>query len=181
MGLPDVPMVRSLSRAPRRSAIAMAALLGSLLASGLAQAQGMVPGCQLVDGSLQCVPGLTADPEQQIQILRKQISADQGLETVVNQQQALVQQALLARPALVGAVLSASLTGSGASPVDFHWYRIAPGQQSWQLIPEARGASYRLTMLDVGQQLMVVSVSGAGTTTVRQSSQPVGPVTQTPR
>ena len=43
-----------------------------------ASAQGMLPGCRLENGSLQCVPGLTASPEQQIQVLDGQI--DQGLQ-----------------------------------------------------------------------------------------------------
>ncbi|MFS6827816.1 hypothetical protein [Cyanobium sp. ATX-6F1] len=45
-----------------------------------ARAQDMLPGCQLVGGTLQCVPGLTADPQQQISVLRQQIGADQKLE-----------------------------------------------------------------------------------------------------
>jgi len=42
------------------------ALLVLLLFPVIASAQGMLPGCQLVNGSLQCVPGLSTDPEQQI-------------------------------------------------------------------------------------------------------------------
>jgi hypothetical protein len=41
------------------------------LSPAATQAQGMLPGCRLENGSLQCVPGLTADPEKQINVLNK--------------------------------------------------------------------------------------------------------------
>jgi len=160
----------------------LAAFAGSLLPSTGAIAQGMLPGCQLIDGSLQCVPGLRADPEQQIRILRQEITADQAQETVVGQEQKAVSQILLAGPAVVGAVLTASVAAAqpqaaNAPVLGYHWYRLAPGQQSWQLIPEAQGSSYRLTPGDADQQVMVVSVSGIGSSILRVSSTPVGPVT----
>ena len=67
------------------------ALLGWLAAGSAligawpATAQDLV-GCQLVDGTLQCVPGLTASPQQQIKIMRKEISTDIQLEGAVQQQ-----------------------------------------------------------------------------------------------
>jgi len=74
----------------RLSSRGVATLVGGLIAacgakSGLL-AQTMVQGCQLVNGSLQCVPGITADPQQQIRDLRQEIGADQALEVAVEQQ-----------------------------------------------------------------------------------------------
>ena len=67
-------------------------------------AQGMLPGCRLDNGSLQCVPGLTASPEKQIQVLDGQIQ--QGL-----QQEGHLQQAIkgLQRFVLVGKARELSL------------------------------------------------------------------------
>ncbi|WP_413359872.1 hypothetical protein [Prochlorococcus sp. MIT 1201] len=50
-----------------------------------AQAQGMLPGCRLENGSLQCVPGLTASPQEQIHVLEGRISEDQKPEEQVEQ------------------------------------------------------------------------------------------------
>ncbi|TWB91885.1 hypothetical protein FB106_10686 [Synechococcus sp. Ace-Pa] len=151
------------------------ALLVLLLFPVIASAQGMLPGCQLVNGSLQCVPGLSTDPEQQIKILRQAISADQAIEGGIDQQMKAVEQVLLSGPALVGAVLTASLP---ATTSEFHWYRLAPDQQVWQLIEGAEGTTYVVTTADLDQQLMVVSVIQSGETTQRQSSKPLGPIVQ---
>ncbi|MCP9872724.1 hypothetical protein [Synechococcus sp. Cruz CV-v-12] len=136
--------------------------------------QGMLPGCQLVDGSLQCVPGLSADPEQQIQILRKEISLDQSLESAIGQDRGRLEQVLISGQAEVGAILRATVAGPGEGL--FHWYRLAPTQQSWQLIPEAKGSTYLVSVTDVGNQVMVVSVTGSSGTTRRTSSIPIGPI-----
>jgi len=42
-------------------------------------------GCQLLEGTLQCVPGTTASPQQQIRILEGEIQRDQALEGAVEQ------------------------------------------------------------------------------------------------
>lgn len=60
-----------------------------------AVAQGMIAGCRLVGADLQCVPGLTTTPEQQIRILQGQISADTALEGAVDQQITGLSQLLL--------------------------------------------------------------------------------------
>lgn len=153
-----------------------------------ARSQGMLSGCQLIDGSLQCVPGVKADPEQQIKILRQEIGADQALEGAVGQDIEAIQQVLLQGPALVGAALTVSLLDEepGEAPTQadgsldpvFHWYRLSPGQQSWKLIPEARGATYLLTTEDLNQQVMVVFVVESGQTVRRTNSKPLGPIQQ---
>ena len=158
--------------------VALTGMGGPLLTPSEAGAQGMLAGCQLIDGALQCVPGLSADPEQQIQILRRTIRADQAIESTVRAERAAVTQVLLAGPAVVGAVLTATVA-DGSAPV-YHWYRLAPADQTWRLIPEAKGATYVLSPADAGQQIMVISVSGSGGSPLRTSSNPIGPVTAAP-
>jgi len=159
--------------------VALAAL-PTALAPRMAVAQGMLQGCQLIDGSLQCVPGLNADPEQQIQILQRTIGADQALEAAIGKESAATEQVLLSGSAVVGTLLSAAVAvtaGGGAAPA-FHWYRLAPDQRTWLLIPEAKGSTYVVVPADMGSQVMVVSVRGAGASTLRTSSKPIGPVTK---
>jgi hypothetical protein len=158
--------------------IALAALPTTLVPR-MALAQGMLQGCQLIDGTLQCVPGLTADPEQQIKILRRTIGADQALEAAISKERAATVQVLLSGSAVVGALLSAtvSVPGGGAPAAEFHWYRLAPDQKSWQLIPGAKGSTYVVLPADVGTQVLVVSVRGSAGSTQRISSAPIGPVT----
>ena len=137
-----------------------------LLAAGLvglapSQAQDMLEGCQLVNGTLQCVPGVTADPQQQIRDLRQQISADQNLETAVEQQ--ITADAL-----------------AGLPPSAFHWYRLAPGSRRWVLIQQASGPSYMLTSADVNARVMVVVAVPSSGGSQRQASPPLGPVSAGP-
>lgn len=124
-----------------------------------ATAQDLV-GCQLVDGGLQCVPGLTASPQQQIQILQQQINRTQQLEGAVQQRIAGLQSLLLLQgQAVEGGLLAASAAADVLAAVPasaFHWYRLAPGQARWQLIPGASGPSYAVTAADVGQAILVV-------------------------
>jgi len=101
----------------RHPAAAVAAVLGVTLASfstGSAQlrAQEMLSGCQLVGGTLQCVPGVTADPKQQIDDLRQQIATDQQLENAVEQRIEGLQQLVLVGELSQGALLMANL-GAG--------------------------------------------------------------------
>lgn len=123
-----------------------------------AAAQDLV-GCQLVDGGLQCVPGLTASPQQQIQILQQQINRTQQLEGAVQQRIAGLQALLLQGQAVEGGLLAASAAADALASVPasaFHWYRLTPGQGRWQLIPGASGPSYAISAADVGQSILVV-------------------------
>ena len=65
-------------------------------------------GCQLVGASLQCVPGVTADPQQQIEIMRQEISNDIQLEGAVQQQINGLEQLVLNGKAAVGQLLVAT-------------------------------------------------------------------------
>lgn len=170
-----------------RSASALAAGLAATstllaLLPGAGSAQDLV-GCQLVDGTLQCVPGLTASPQQQIQIMRKEISTDIQLQGAVQQQinglQALVLQGQAVEGGLLAATAAADAQAALAAlaAASFHWYRLAPGQSRWQLIQGAQGPTYVPTAADVGQQLLVVVVLKQGDGSVqRVPSAPTAPV-----
>jgi len=138
-------------------------------------------GCQLTDdGQLQCVPGVSADPQSQIRALRQQISTDLQLEGAVQQQINGLQQLVLAGQAAEGQLLSATVVADGLAGLPasaFHWYRLTPGSSGWVLIPGASGPTYRLQSGDVQARVMVVvAVPAAGGSSQRQASKPLGPV-----
>ena len=153
--------------------------LGLLLLTGPGagfKAQDLV-GCQLVQGTLQCVPGITADPQQQIQLLRQEIAGDQRIEGAVEQRIAGLNQLLLQGEARQGALLQATADGLAALPPSaFHWYRLAPGRRHWQLIEGASGPSYALTPADVAYEVMVVVAVPTSGGSQRSVSPAVGPV-----
>jgi hypothetical protein len=160
--------------------LAVGLALGGLPAPG--QAQDLV-GCQLVGASLQCVPGLTADPQQQIRILEGQIQGDLQLEGAVEQRIEGLRRIELAGQATEGALLRAKAIGSGAGlppAMAYHWYRHAPGSASWVLIPAAAGPTYVPREEDVGQMLRVVMVVSQADGVKRLISVPVGPVRRSP-
>ena len=164
---------------PARTRRRFAPLLLALLLPLPLQAQDMVDGCQLVDGSLQCVPGVTADPQQQIRDLNQQISTDQKLETAVQQQINGLQQLVLQGQAAEGNLLQATLTAdalAGLPPSAFHWYRLPVGKSRWLLIQGASGPTYVLSQQDVNAQVMLVVAVPTASGSQRQASTPVGPV-----
>jgi hypothetical protein len=71
------------SRLSHGLAFGLCLSLGPVL-SCTSSAQDLV-GCQLVGATLQCVPGVTESPQQQIQQLQQQISSDLLLEGAVQQ------------------------------------------------------------------------------------------------
>ena len=156
-------------------------LAGALLAlagTTAAQAQDLV-GCQLVGASLQCVPGVTESPQKQIQQLQQQISTDIQLEGAVQQRIDGLQQLVLTGNAAVGAVLTATAVADAQAALpaaNYHWYRIKPGQRSWVLIEGAQGTTYVPAPVDIGQNLMVVTVVNQNGVVKRVASQPLGPV-----
>ena len=159
--------------------------LGLLLLMGPGagvKAQDLV-GCQLVQGTLQCVPGITADPQQQIQLLRQEIAGDQQIEGAVEQRITGLNQLLLQGEARQGALLQATATAdllAALPPSAFHWYRLAPGRRNWQLIQGASGPTYALTPADVAYQVMVVVAVPTASGSQRSVSQVVGPVMARP-
>ena len=147
------------------------------------QAQDLV-GCQLVDGQLSCVPGVSADPQSQIRALRQQISTDLQQESAVQQQIDGLQQLELQGAAVQGQLLQATAVADALAalpPQAFHWYRRTPGASQWLLITGASGPTYVLQPEDISAQVMVVvavTVPGGGAT--RQASPVVGPVRPSP-
>ncbi|MEB3332367.1 MAG: hypothetical protein VKI83_07755 [Synechococcaceae cyanobacterium] len=173
------------ARRPRRGAVSLqlCGLLGLALAAAAPLRSQDLVGCQLVDGTLQCVPGVTADPQQQIRILEGRISRDQQLEGAIQQNIDGLQQLVLQGQALEGEVLQVALTADALAalpPSSFHWYRRAPGRLRWELISSASGPSYKLGRQDIAYQLMVVVAVPSGTSSRRQMSPPVGPVRAIP-
>jgi Ig domain of plant-specific actin-binding protein len=167
-----------------RSAGPIARPLTLLAAAGLtalplgAGAQDLV-GCQLVGATLQCVPGVTESPQQQIRQLQQQISTDIQLEGAVQQQINGLQQLVLAGNAAVGALLTATAVADAQAAlpsVNYHWYRIQPGQRSWVLIEGAQGTTYVPAPVDIGHNLMVVAVVNQNGVVKRVASQTIGPV-----
>ena len=177
-----VPATRALNRTtPTMARQRLQGLLGGLLAATgalawtqSAQSQDLV-GCQLADGTLQCVPGLTASPQQQIQIMRREISTDIQLEGAVQQQINGLQALVLKGQAIEGGLLAATVTADALAalpPLAYHWYRLTPGQTRWQLIQGATGATYGVTAADVGQRILVVVVVQRGDGTSQRVSSP---------
>lgn len=158
-------------------------LLGLVLVSATpAWSQDLV-GCQLVDGTLQCLPGVTADPQQQIRILEGRIGRDQKLEGALEQRIDGLQQLVLQGQAQEGSMLQVVLTADALAalpPSAFHWYHRPPGRLRWELIPAASGPSYKIGRGDIAYQLMVVVAVPSGSSSKRQMSPPVGPVRALP-
>lgn len=164
---------------PRRLHSAWLACALLTLATGTSVRSQDLVGCQLVGASLQCVPGVTESPQQQIQQLQQQISTDIQLEGAVQQRIDGLQQLVLAGDAAVGAVLTATAVADAQAALpsaSYHWYRIRPGQRSWVLIEGAQGTTYVPAPVDIGQNLMVVTVINQNGVVKRVASQPLGPV-----
>ena len=141
-------------------------------------AQGMLPGCRLDNGSLQCVPGLTASPEKQIQVLDGQIQ--QGLQQEGHLQQAIkgLQRFVLVGKAREGALLKAELKLQGADidELEVHWYRRS-GQGNWKLVESGSGHNYSVGPEDRDDRLMaVLVVRGQDGNIQRSSSNVIGPI-----
>ncbi|MFZ0406857.1 MAG: hypothetical protein WAM11_01925 [Cyanobium sp.] len=162
--------------------LSLAALLSPLglpiAALAPLRAQDLV-GCQLVEGTLQCVPGITADPQQQIRILEGTIAADQKLEGAIEQGIAGLQHLELQGQAREGKLLRAVITADALAalpPSAFHWYRRTPGDSRWLLIVGASGPSYQLQAADTKAVVMVVVAVPGSSGSQRAASAPVGPV-----
>ncbi|MCP9791897.1 hypothetical protein KBZ20_05640 [Vulcanococcus limneticus Candia 3F8] len=158
-------------------------LTASVLAlGGAARAQDLV-GCQLVGANIQCVPGVSADPQQQIRALEQQLSNTLLQEGAVQQQINGLSQLVLDGNAAVGGLLTATAVASAQAALptaNYHWYRLAPGQRSWVLIEGAKGTTYVPSPIDIGQKLMVVTVVTQNGQVKRVASAPLGPVKAAP-
>ena len=143
-----------------------------------ASAQGLLPGCRLVNGSLQCVPGLTASPQTQIQVLEGQISRDQRTEGHLEQTIEGLRRFQLIGEAREGQLLRAELMleGGGVEEVHIHWYR-RTNRGDWQLVESDNKKTYTVQSRDRGDQLMAVLVVRTTNGKVQRiSSNVIGPV-----
>ena len=172
--------LRSLFFGTSATAIAIAAA-GLVLEAPL-RAQDLV-GCQLVGATLQCVPGVTESPQQQILQLDQQISTDLQQEAAVQQRIDGLQKLVVQGNAAVGTLLTATAVADAQAALakpQYHWYRSKPGQRSRVLIEGARGTTYVPAPVDIGQNLMVVIVVNQNGQVKRIASAPIGPVQPTP-
>ncbi|MCP9816876.1 hypothetical protein KBY76_09365 [Synechococcus sp. GreenBA-s] len=155
---------------------------GALALGGPARAQDLV-GCQLVGADIQCVPGVSADPQQQIRALEQQLSDTLQQEGAVQQQIDGLRQLVLEGNAAVGGLLTATAVAAAQAALptaSYHWYRLAPGQRSWVLIEGANGTSYVPSPVDIGQRVMVVAVVTQNGQVKRVASTPLGPIQAAP-
>ena len=122
-------------------------------------AQGLLPGCRLENGSLQCTPGLTASPQKQIQVLEGQISRDLQTEGHLEQSIEGLKRFELIGEAREGQLVRAELMlqGDQIEDIQIHWYQ-RKKQGNWQLVNSVSESSYRIRSSDRGNQLMAVLV-----------------------
>lgn len=141
-------------------------------------AQGMLPGCRLENGSLQCVPGLTADPEAQIKVLDKEISTDLEAEGHIEQSIQGLKKFILAGEARQGRLLRAEvdLEGDQFSSIDIHWYQ-RQGNGPWKLVPNSSEESFRISQTELGRKVMAILVVKTNNGEVKRvSSNIIGPI-----
>ena len=153
-----------------------------LTLGGAAHAQDLV-GCQLVGADIQCVPGVSADPQQQIRALEQQLSNTIQQEGAVQQQIDGLRQLVLEGNAAVGGLLTATAVAAAQAALptaNYHWYRLAPGQRSWVLIEGANGTRYVPSPIDIGQRVMVVAVVTQNGQVKRVAAKPLGPIQAAP-
>jgi hypothetical protein len=170
------PLALGLAAALSTAAIGTAALTTGAITA--ASAQDLV-GCQLVDGLLSCVPGVSPDPQAQIKALRSQIATDIQLEGTVQQQIDGLQQMVLAGQASEGQLLQATLSAdviASLPPSAFHWYKLQAGSKQWILIQGASGSTYLIKANDVSSQVMLVVAQPTATGSQRQATPAVGPI-----
>jgi hypothetical protein len=142
------------------------------------RSQGMLAGCRLVNGSLQCVQGLTTSPQQQIQILDGEISQDQEVEGAIEQTIQNLKRFELVGKARQGELLRAELMlqGETVQEVHIHWYR-RQVDGSWMLVDDISESTYRIGPEDAGASVMAVLTVQTDDGSVRRlQSNAIGPV-----
>jgi outer membrane biogenesis lipoprotein LolB len=142
------------------------------------RAQGMLPGCRLEDGSLQCVPGLTADPEKQINVLNQEISSDVRMEGQITQTIQGLKKFVLTGEAREGQILQAKfdLQADQINSVQIHWYQ-RQGDEHWKLVSDLSEETYRISQADQGKQVLAVMVVETSNGDVKRvSSNVIGPI-----
>ncbi len=148
------------------------------LSPAATRAQGMLPGCRLENGSLQCVPGLTAAPEKQINVLNQEISTDVQLEGKITQTIRGLRKFVLVGEAKEGQILRAKfdLQADQIDSVHIHWYQ-RQGDGHWKLVSDISEETYQITKDDRGRKVMAVMVVETSDGQVKRvSSNVIGPI-----
>jgi hypothetical protein len=141
-------------------------------------AQGMLFGCQLISGQLECVPGMNnLTPQQEIKVLKQQTEASiQQADRIQGRTNALG-QLILQGEAIEGQLIQAqwlNLNGGSLEPSAIHWYRSSPN--GWVLISESETVNYTPQASDVGLELMAVAIVITPDGHRRVASSAIGPV-----
>jgi len=161
----------------RLAPLGLASVLAFLGTPGV-RSQGMLAGCRLENGSLQCVPGMTADPQQQIQVLDGEISSGLQAEGRIQQTISDLQRFVLVGEARQGQLLKAELmlNGGSISAVHIHWYR-RQGNGAWILVQDVSESTYTIGPDDAGSSVMaVLTVTDQNGNVSRVNSNTIGPV-----
>ena len=141
-------------------------------------AQGMLMGCQLIGGQMECVPGMNhLSPQQEIKVLKQQTDATVKEASELQNAIKTLGQLELAGEAIAGDLIEArwlSTNPEAPQPTLIHWYR--QGSSSWLLIPAGVGPSYTPSQADVGLELLAVAIVVTPEGHQRVASQPLGPV-----
>ncbi len=169
--------IQPISMAYRAAASVLLLSLISFLPA-VTQAQGMLPGCRLEGGSLQCVPGLTADPEQQINVLNQEVSKDIQTEGRITQTIQGLKEFVLIGEAKEGQLLKAKfdLQREQIKRVDIHWYQ-RQGDGHWKLVSDRSEETFRISQADRGGKVMAVMVVETSDGAVKRvSSNVIGPI-----
>jgi outer membrane biogenesis lipoprotein LolB len=127
---------------------------------------------------LQCVPGLTADPEKQINVLNQEISSDVQMEGQITQTIQGLKKFVLTGEAREGQILQAKfdLQADQINSVQIHWYQ-RQGDEHWKLVSDLSEETYRISQADLGKQVLAVMVVETSNGDVKRvSSNVIGPI-----
>jgi hypothetical protein len=121
---------------------------------------------------------MTADPQQQIQVLDGEISSGLQAEGRIQQTISDLQRFVLVGEARQGQLLKAELmlNGGSISAVHIHWYR-RQGNGAWILVQDVSESTYTIGPDDAGSSVMaVLTVTDQNGNVSRVNSNTIGPV-----
>jgi hypothetical protein len=124
------------------------------------------------------VPGLTADPEQQINVLNQEISTDVKMEGRITQTIQGLKKFVLIGEAREGQLLKAKfdLQANEINSIHIHWYQ-RQGDGHWKLVSDLSEETYRISQADRGGSVMAVMVVATSDGDVKRvSSNVIGPI-----
>ena len=158
--------------------VVAASLSLSVIAQQAIHAQGVLVGCRL-GATLQCVPGLTMTPQQQINVLKQDITPDKMVEGMIVQTIQGRERFELRGDAKVGSLLQTTLefNPDEFAEVQVHWYRQNKGDVNWSLVGEVDARAYKLTPQDLDTSVMaVIALKPYNKAVIRHNSNVIGPI-----